>query len=1497
MIAAKHFDPVMGMDIHINLIPTPGGPVPTPLPHIYAGMVFDPFDFVPVIGQTISVNGKLLLAAQPMTECKFFGQVPMAGPFAKPPEMVGEIMLGSMTVGSQSMALADMPSALLSMPAAIASIPGEFGKSPLGAWVGDVMGSSDDEPAPEPPAADNTPQPEAPTTPDAPPPPEPPPPPTSVYPLSRLGDMVLGCADVGSPAPTSKDKKGGIKGLTFIGGVVMAIPMGAPVLVGGGPAPAPLSAFAMKFLMKFGMSALKKVLGSALKKFNDLLQTKFPDNPVSKKLCDWGFEPVDIARGKVMTSREDFALPGPIPLVWECIYYSNTRYIDGPLGARWSHSYDMYLETDIIEEISVIKLRMSDGRLALFPQLELGESYYNRQEKLELFKDENGFFLRNADRLYYRFEEKGERWRLLHIKDTSDNTILFDYDEQGALKKITDSVGRELQVDTDAFNRILSIHVPHPTTKNKTFPIIRYEYDKEGDLIAAYNAHDNAFRYKYHKHLMTQLTYRDGLSFYYKYDSEEHTARCIHTYGDGDLYKGNLHYEEGKTTIERIVGHPDGHTDTYTEIYYHDGAVVHHKIDALGNETKYEYNEFYELQAETDPLGYKTNYSYDDMGNCIKVSYPDKAQIELSYKNALIEKIIDPIGGKWHYFYNKKGNLVERIDSEGSSTRYTYNDDDEVSTVVDTNSGRVLFGYDDRKNINQITTPDNASSRWKYDILGRVIQITEPTGSVHKRKYDLLGQVTEIQEPDGNKRFFEYDTMGRIVHSKDNHSDIFYEYRGIGQKITKKRERNRNLSFKYDSDERLVEISNENDDVYNFDLDANGNIVTESSFDEVKRYYKRDKCGRPVTIQKVNGIESNYTYDSMGSILRVAHSNGEEDRFVYREDGYILEARNRDSTIFFERDLLGRVLSENQNGVIIKSVYDSIGMRTHVSTSLGFRMDIDRNNMGDVLKVNTESFGQKWEMQFKRDIMGLELERILPGGVKETWERDQLGRPLKHSVWGKAGEKHHSRTYEWDVNDRLKRHIDFGTKVTQFHHDNHRNLIGSTYPNGDAENRIPDKVRNLYKNKNRSDRQYGKGGRLIKAKRTTYEYDEEGNLTKKTDRKGNVWQYSWNASGLLKKVIRPDGKHVDFGYDTFGRRMSKAYNEEVTRWVWDENTPIHEWKTDKNQQYNLDLPYQNEIRLDFKNESDEEEIIFIEKKPYAPPNDSSTETIIIEDISITEKTSQTPLQSTVLDIKTPTNLVTWIFEPDTFTPIGKLTKEQQFSVQTNHVGTPISMYDKRGRRVWQTDTNTYGDLRNLSGNRVDCPFRFPGQYEDEETGLYYNRFRYYDPENGIYISQDPLGLLSGEANFYAYVKDTNTWIDVLGLVVDPTYTRGSQGEIKTARVTVTKSDLGTGTGTNASSRSHARGMGSGTEDAGHVIGKRLGGSGGVDHVFPQNPKINRGEFRVFEGRVADLVKTTGSADISIRLKYSRGKTRPHTIVYEAKGADGTILSEEFRNPC
>jgi RHS repeat-associated protein len=124
--------------------------------------------------------------------------------------------------------------------------------------------------------------------------------------------------------------------------------------------------------------------------------------------------------------------------------------------------------------------------------------------------------------------------------------------------------------------------------------------------------------------------------------------------------------------------------------------------------------------------------------------------------------------------------------------------------------------------------------------------------------------------------------------------------------------------------------------------------------------------------------------------------------------------------------------------------------------------------------------------------------------------------------------------------------------------------------------------------------------------------------------------------------------------------------------------------------------------------------------------------------------------------------ITWLFDPESFTPMGKLVGDTRYSIITDHAGAPRAMYDAAGTEVWSATVDIYGELRDLRGDRHACPFRWQGQYEDAETGLYYNRYRYFDPRAGIYGSQDPLGLVAG-LNAYRYVTDPAIWSDPLGL--------------------------------------------------------------------------------------------------------------------------------------
>ena len=131
-----------------------------------------------------------------------------------------------------------------------------------------------------------------------------------------------------------------------------------------------------------------------------------------------------------------------------------------------------------------------------------------------------------------------------------------------------------------------------------------------------------------------------------------------------------------------------------------------------------------------------------------------------------------------------------------------------------------------------------------------------------------------------------------------------------------------------------------------------------------------------------------------------------------------------------------------------------------------------------------------------------------------------------------------------------------------------------------------------------------------------------------------------------------------------------------------------------------------------------------------------------------------------------TELTTWLFEEGTFVPLAKLVGERSYSIACDHLGTPTVAYDEAGNRVWQRELDIYGRVRQEEGETNFVPFLFQGQYYDVETKLAYNRFRYYAPEWGMYISQDPIRLEAGLTNLYAYVHDTNGWIDPFGLIAE-----------------------------------------------------------------------------------------------------------------------------------
>ncbi|MBL7230236.1 MAG: RHS domain-containing protein, partial [Pseudomonas sp.] len=131
----------------------------------------------------------------------------------------------------------------------------------------------------------------------------------------------------------------------------------------------------------------------------------------------------------------------------------------------------------------------------------------------------------------------------------------------------------------------------------------------------------------------------------------------------------------------------------------------------------------------------------------------------------------------------------------------------------------------------------------------------------------------------------------------------------------------------------------------------------------------------------------------------------------------------------------------------------------------------------------------------------------------------------------------------------------------------------------------------------------------------------------------------------------------------------------------------------------------------------------------------------------------------------------YLYEPDSFRPLALLegfgpANTQAYHYQLDHLGTPQELTNTDGKIVWSAHYQAYGKITRLDESTVDNPLRFQGQYFDRESGLHYNRHRYYNPDNGRYLTPDPVKLAGG-VNGYLYAPNPTGWVDPLGLNACP----------------------------------------------------------------------------------------------------------------------------------
>jgi|ERR1700674_382020 len=240
-------------------------------------------------------------------------------------------------------------------------------------------------------------------------------------------------------------------------------------------------------------------------------------------------------------------------------------------------------------------------------------------------------------------------------------------------------------------------------------------------------------------------------------------------------------------------------------------------------------------------------------------------------------------------------------------------------------------------------------------------------------------------------------------------------------------------------------------------------------------------------------------------------------------------------------------------------------------------------------------------------------------------------------------------------------------------------------------------------------------------------------------------------------------------------------------------------------------------------------------------------------------------------------------------PIAVLKPTGTYYVHTDQLNTPRQINDQSGNAVWAWNIATFGastpnqDPTN-SGTQFSYNPRFPGQYFDSETGLYYNYYRDYDPRTGRYVESDPIGLQGG-LNTYGYVEGNPiSYFDPTGLV--GIYTKdGITFDVKP--------------GVGGGQTEHAR-AGAGEQfhfqlKKGGQVGPRIG----TDTFAPLTPE----DEKLFKGEFKDICKRLTPAEKSMLKRSTRDVFFGDIVKAQRRlgrfklGALGALMSNSYDETC
>ncbi len=1002
------------------------------------------------------------------------------------------------------------------------------------------------------------------------------------------------------------------------------------------------------------------------------------NSPANNQVCTHGC-PISVVSGEELLEQTDFALPGPLPLIWNRTYRTSHSQ-DFGLGGGWSAFYFTHL---LVKNKEIIYAD-GEGRKIPFARPTEGDCCHNTVERLTLYCDDNcdensQLRIVNEDHTTMLFKGTGKTKFLHSIRNSSNHSINFQYNESGRLSHVIDSAGRRLKLEYNITNRLSTVNVLDDKGKPLGKPLVQYRYSNQGDLVAVVDAAGNAQHFEYQNHVIIKRTTKDGFNYFFEWDQYDIHGKCLRSWGDRNIYDYRFAYDEPN----KITKSTDGRGNTTIFHYNHLGLITK-EIDPEGGAKEFEYDGDGRLLLERDPMGNTMHYSYDANSKLIRVVNQLGHTTRLTYDNAgRLNSLIDAKGLRWRRNYDSKGRLTSASDPQGQAVQYRYDEHGNPVLITDAMKRNQRLEWNSKGQLLAKTDAAGNRQEYHYDHLGRITEVHEHGTQITKYFYDPMGRVTEVYHPNGASVQLHYTPEGRLSRYIDALGRTTqYRYDGLSQPIERINPHGQSFKYEYDAERNLTALTNENGEQYELHYDKNERLIKEVGFDGRVQHYGYDAAGHLVShTDGVNRI-TQFKRDALGQLLKKWSSDQDISRYEYDPLGRLVHAINKDSELEFKYSDNGQLIEERQNGIRLRHEYDLNNQRSATLFN-SEQIDYDYNAQGLFKRIACNGHTLT---SVTRNAQGQEIART-SGAISSFFEYDPTGRLLRQRAT-KDQNPILERNYKYDLAGNLRQIDDLRFGNTLFKYDALDRLQA-------VEGLIPerfsfDPAGNLLDAREAFAGGYVKGNRLKVFQEYRFEYDDVGNLIRELKGKKET-RYYYNTQNQLVKIEK-GGQTVLYAYDPLGRRIRKQDMFGQTNYIWDGNVLLSE------QRQNLKITY--------------------------------------------------------------------IHEPGSFKPLCQIRSGNVYYYHNDHLGTPQTVTDVNGDVAWEARYKVYGNVITYKTEVIDNNIRFQGQYYDPETGLHYNRNRYYHPVIGRFIHQDPVGL-SGRNNNYEYAPNPVTWVDPLGLTAKP----------------------------------------------------------------------------------------------------------------------------------